>query len=195
MPMAVVSGFVNSLVSQEDRPLKTKALDGLELVLLLFSGVALLAFTVTVLLDVVTRLLGSPILWLQEATLIAFVWGTFVGASVAQRRSEHFVVTSLHPTAGRLRRTIMETLVNVILLAIGVIVAYWGYRNYQQGFGNQLPVTGLPLATLTGAIPVFGVLLSLFATERLVQGWRHGFPPPHLPPSIEELAHHEGGHE
>lgn len=193
--MTAASDFMKSLVSQEDRPLKTKALDGLELVLLLFSGVALLVFTVTVLLDVVTRLLGSPILWLQEATLIAFVWGTFVGASVAQRRSEHFVVTSLHPHAGQLRRTITETLVNIIILAIGVVVAFWGYQNFRQGFGNQLPVTGLPLAALTGAIPVFGALVTLFSIERLVQGWRNGFPPPHLPPSLEELATHEGGHE
>ena len=193
--MTALNDFMHSLVSQEDRPLKTRTLDALELVLLLFSGAALLVFTVTVLLDVVTRLIGSPILWLQEATLIAFVWGTFVGASVAQRRSEHFVVTSLHPQAGRLRRTVMETLVNVILLAIGVVVADWGYQNYQQGFGNQLPVTGLPLASLTGAIPVFGVLLSLFSTERLVQGWRHGFPPPHLPHNLEEIANLEGGHE
>lgn len=185
---------MHDLVSQEDRPLKTRGLDVVELVLLVAAGLLLLTFTVTVLLDVVTRLLQEPILWLQEATLVAFVWGTFIGAAVAQRRGDHFVVTSLHPRAGGLRRKVTETFNGAVLLAVGLTVAYFGYVNFQRGFGNQLPVTGMPLATLTGAIPVFGVLLSLFTMERLVQGWRNGFPPPHRPAGLDEIDELEGGH-
>lgn len=192
--MSRVRAYVDGLVSQDERPLKTKALDRVEFTLLVASGLTLLTFTVTVFLDVVTRLLGNPILWLQEATLIAFVWGTFIGASVGQRRSEHFVVTSVSGSAGRLRRTIMETIVGVVLIAVGVCVAVFGYQNFQQGFGNHLPVTGLPLATLTGAIPVFGLLLTLFATERLVQGWRHQFPPTHHG-LVDEIKSLQGGHQ
>lgn len=193
--MSGVRAYVDKLVSQEDRPLKTKALDGLEFVLLVVSGLALLTFTVTVFLDVVTRLLGTPILWLQEATLIAFVWGTFIGASVAQRRGEHFVVTSLGVKARQTRRAVTETAIGLTLIGIGVLVTVFGYANFRQGFGNQLPVTGLPLAVLTGAIPVLGVLLSLFTIERLVQGWRHNFPPPPAPLHMVEVEDLQGGHE
>jgi TRAP-type C4-dicarboxylate transport system permease small subunit len=192
--MSWLARQVDTLVSREDRPLKTSALDVVEFVLLLLSGLLLLGFTVTVLLDVVTRLIGSPILWLQEATLICFVWATFVGAAAAQRRGDHFVVTSLHPSASPIRRRITETFNGLVLLAVGLVVAYFGYRNFQHGFGNQLTVTGLPLATLTGAIPVFGVLLTVFTAERLVLGWRKGFPPPHHVPSLEEISELEGGH-
>jgi len=170
-----VTTLVDNLVSRDERTLKTRGLDIVEYVLLLASALLLLAFTVTVLLDVVTRLLREPILWLQEATLISFVWGVFVGAAVAQRRREHFVVTSLPAAAGARRRRLTETGTGLVLLAVGLAVACFGFVNFQQGFGNQLPVTGLPLATLTGAIPVFGVLLSVFVLERLIQGWRHGF--------------------
>lgn len=179
--MSVLITQIDKLVSRQERPLKTRGLDVVEYVLLVLSGLLLLAFTGTVLLDVVTRLLGAPILWLQEATLISFVWGTFVGAAVAQRRSEHFVVTSLGVRAGVLRRRLTEIGIGAVLVAVGLTVAYFGFVNFQQGFGNTLPVTGLPLSTLTGAIPVFGVLLSIFVLERLIQGWRHGFPAPDRP--------------
>lgn len=182
------------MVSQEDRPLKTRTLDVVELVLLILSGLLLLAFTVTVMLDVLTRSIGRPILWLQEATLIAFVWGIFVGASAAQRRREHFVVTSLSADVGRLRRTLTESIVGLIILVIGLVVAYFGYINFIRGFGNQLTVTGLPLATITGAIPVFGALVTVFTIERLVMGWRNGFPPPEHDKIAQEIEELEGGH-
>ncbi len=88
----------------------------------------------------------------------------------------------------------METVVGLVLVGVGLCVGVFGYQNFQQGFGNNLPVTGLPLSTLTGAIPVFGVLLTLFAAERLVQGWRHRFPSTsHTPADEVELL--QGGYE
>jgi TRAP-type C4-dicarboxylate transport system permease small subunit len=193
--MTALTAHIGRLVSQEERPLKTRFLDVVEYVLLVLAGLALLTFTVTVLLDVTTRLLARPILWLQEATLIAFVWGLFVGAAAAQRRTEHFVVTSLGPSVGPVRRKVVETINGVVLIVIGVVVGYFGYLNFLRGFGNQLTVTGLPLATLTGAIPVFGVLITVFSLERLVLGWRNGFPAPeHEWIGTAEVEDLEGGH-
>ena len=192
--MSLVTRHIETLVSHEERPLKTRAGDVVEYVLLILAGLLLLAFTVTVFLDVVTRIASRPILWLQEATLIAFVWGVFLGAAAAQRRGEHFVVTSLGPDVGVRRRNVTETLNCLVILLIGVVVAYFGFINFQRGFGNQLAVTGLPLATLTGAIPVFGVLVTLFSAERLVQGLRNGFPAPEHDKGALEIDDLEGGH-
>lgn len=193
--MTTLTAHIDQLISHEERPLKTRFFDVVEYVLLIAAGVALLAFTVTVFLDVATRLLGRPILWLQEATLIAFVWGVFVGAAVAQRRTEHFVVTSLGPSVSPRRRKTVETINGVIITVVGAVVAYFGYANFQNGFGNQLTVTGLPLSTLTGAIPVFGMLVTAFSIERLVQGWRFGFPAPeHDKVGTTDVENLEGGH-
>ncbi|WP_158228300.1 TRAP transporter small permease [Pseudonocardia sp. MH-G8] len=165
----------NSLISQEERHLKVRALDAVELVLLCVCGLLLFTFTCTVLLDVLTRTLGAPWLWLQEATLIAFVWGLFLGAAVALRRNEHIYLTSVTTSMAGRRRLAMETFNSLVMIGITVTVAVTGFRVFQQGFGNLLPVTGLPLAYLTGAVPVFAVLSAVFAVERLVKGWRTGF--------------------
>jgi TRAP-type C4-dicarboxylate transport system permease small subunit len=163
------------VVSQEERHLKVRALDVVEYVLLCLSGLLLLTFTITVFLDVLTRTLGAPLLWLQEATLAAFIWGLFLGAAVALRRNEHIYVATIGKSMSGLARTVLETFNALVLLAISLVVAYYGFSNFRQAFGNILPVTGMPLAYIMAAIPVFGLCTAAFTVERLVKGWQNGF--------------------
>lgn len=165
----------SKLISQEERHLKWRYFDVLEYALLWASGLLLAAFTTTVLLDVVTRTIGRPWLWLQEATLAAFIWGVFIGAAVAVRRNQHFYLTAVATSMTGRSRLMIETFNALVMLAIGLAVAYYGYLNYLRGYGNILPVTHMPLAYLTGAIAVFGFFTALFTVERLVNGWRNGF--------------------
>lgn len=166
---------IRQLVSHNERHLKTPRLDVVELLLLWLCGLLIFSFTATVFLDVVTRSIGKPLLWLQEATLIAFVWGVFMGAAVALRRNEHFYLTAVASSMTGRRRVVVETFNGAVMLTIAGVIAYFSFFNFRQSFGNVLPVTGLPLSTLTGAIPVFGVLAAAFAVERLVKGWQNGF--------------------
>ncbi len=166
---------IGKFVSDSERHLKFRYLDPVERVLVGLAGLLLFAFTLGVFLDVVTRLLRWPLLWLQEATLAAFVWGVFIGAAVALRRNEHFYLTSVASSMRGKRRIVIETFNGFVMLAITLTTAYFGWVNFLQGFGNELPVTGMPLAALTGAIPAFGILTSIFALERLIKGWQQGF--------------------
>ena len=52
-------------------------------------------FTLAVFLDVVTRTLGAPWLWLQQVTTAFFAWGVFVGMAAATRRNDHFYLTEI----------------------------------------------------------------------------------------------------
>lgn len=166
---------LSSLISQEERHLKVEALDLLEYALLCASGLFLVSFTTTVFLDVVTRLLGAPLLWLQEATLGAFIWGLFLGAAVALRRNEHIYVTTPTKSLKGKPRVMLETFNLLVLLAISVTVTYFSFRNFERAFGNILPVTELPLAYIVGAVPVFGLCATIFTLERLIMGWQNGF--------------------
>ena len=80
----------DSLVLQEQRHLKWRALDPLEQLLMILCGVAITGFCVLVMCDIVTRTIGTPWLWLQEATMTFFItiaplsWALdIVGAAIA----------------------------------------------------------------------------------------------------------------
>src|SRR5205814_10174335 len=79
-----------ALVLQRHRHLKWKALDGLEAVLMVLSDVCIGMFTLTVLCDVVTRVLGAPWLWLQQVTTGFFAWWMFIGFAADMRHNHYF---------------------------------------------------------------------------------------------------------
>jgi TRAP-type transport system small permease protein len=74
-----------ALILQRHRQLKWKALDPLEALLMILCGVCIAMFTLTVLCDVATRLIGAPWLWLQQVTTAFFAWGVFIGMAAATR--------------------------------------------------------------------------------------------------------------
>src|SRR6185312_862776 len=96
-------GIADKLVLNRQRHLKWKALDPLEMILMIICGLTLFGFSLSVCCDIATRLLGDPWLWLQEVTSTLFVYGIFIGASVATRRNDHLYLTafaeSMHGTA------------------------------------------------------------------------------------------------
>ena len=84
-----------ALILQRHRQLKWKAFDRLEATLMVLCGVCIFMFTLTVFLDVLTRTLGAPWLWLQQVTTAFFAWGVFVGMAAATRRNDHFYLTEI----------------------------------------------------------------------------------------------------
>ena len=78
-----------TLVLDRHRHLKWKALDPLEAGLMVLCGVSIAGFTLSVLCDVVTRTIGYPWLWLQQATTGFFAYGVFIGMAAATRRLDH----------------------------------------------------------------------------------------------------------
>jgi Tripartite ATP-independent periplasmic transporters, DctQ component len=83
------------IVLETDRHLKWSAFDVLEKGLMILCGLCLTAFTVSTLIDVITREIGHPLLWLQEVTSTFFIYGVFVGTAVAVRRNDHLFLSAL----------------------------------------------------------------------------------------------------
>ena len=164
-----------TIVLEKERHLKWRSLDAVERGLMWLSGLFLATFTITVLLDVTTRFTGTPILWLQEVTLGAFVWGVFIGGAVALRRNEHFLLARIATSLQGRSRMVMETASHLVLLAVALFLALFGFSFFMLGFGIHSQPSGTPVAVITAAIPISGTLIALFTVERLVNGWRGGF--------------------
>jgi TRAP-type C4-dicarboxylate transport system permease small subunit len=178
--------IADQLVLPRQRHLKWKALDPLELVLMIVCGLTLFGFSFSVCCDIITRQLGTPWLWLQEVTSTLFIYGIFIGASVATRRNDHLYLTafaeSMHGTA----RTAAEIVIRLVVLGVAVCLIYFGYINFLRGFGSFRLPSNTPIASLYAAIPLCGVLTALFTVEQIVNGWRNGFD--HPEPETPELT-------
>ena len=175
-----------ALILQRHRHLKWRVLDPLEALLMILCGVCIAMFTLTVLCDVVTRTIGAPWLWLQQATTAFFAWGVFIGMAAATRRLDHFYLTEITKRmTGRPRNTI-EILNRLVVLCVAIAIAWFGWQNALLDLGSFRMPSLVPLTVYTGIVPIAGVLVALFTIEQLVNGWRNGFAGPEDNEDIRE---------
>jgi TRAP-type C4-dicarboxylate transport system permease small subunit len=164
-----------SIVLQRDRHLKWRALDPLEAVLMVLCGVAIGGFSLSVALDIVTRSLGTPWLWLQEVTSAFFIYGGFLGLAVATRRADHLMLSAITDAMTGPARFLVEIFNRLVILVCGLCMVGFGWQNFLHGFGSFRMPSLTPLAWWYLAIPISGAFVCLFVVEQLVNGWRHGF--------------------
>jgi TRAP-type C4-dicarboxylate transport system permease small subunit len=169
-------GAFDGLVLHENRHLKWRVLDPLENLLMILCGVAITGFCVLVLCDVITRGIGRPWLWLQEATMTFFIYGIFIGVATATRRNDHLYLAVLAEAMSGNARLFFETFNRLVVLGVAVCMIYFGYLNFLDGFKSLRMPSMTPLSSLYAAIPLCGALVALFTVEQLVNGWRNGFP-------------------
>lgn len=164
-----------ALILQRHRHLKWKALDPLEALLMVLCGVCIAMFTLTVLCDVATRLLGAPWLWLQQVTTAFFAWGVFIGMAAATRRNDHFYLTEITKRMTGKSRNAIEIVNRIVVLAVAVLLVVFGWKNALLDLGSFRMPSLIPLTVYTAIVPACGVLVALFSVEQLVNGWKHGF--------------------
>src|SRR6267154_508575 len=187
--------IADKLVLQRQHHLKWRALDRLELALMMLCGLLCFGFSLSVMFDIVTRTIGYPWLWLQEVTSTLFIYAIFIGAAVATRRNDHLYLTALSEALHGTPRIIVEIIIRLVVLGVAFCLIWYGYINYLRGFGSFRLPSGTPIASLYVIIPVSGVLIALFTVEQLVNGLRNGFDHPEPPeddgaiPMVEGSTH------
>jgi len=165
----------DSLVLQDQRHLKWPALDPLEQILMILCGVCITGFSVLVLADVITRAIGAPWLWVQEATMGFFLYGIFIGVAAATRRNDHLYLAVLAESMSGWQRMAFEIFNRLVVLAVAGAMVVYGYKNFLDGFTSLRMPSMMPLAWLYVIIPISGALVALFTIAQMVNGLQKGF--------------------
>ena len=173
-----LAAFADTVLSRRRTHLNWRALDPLELALLILCGLMLAGFTLSEMADVAFRIVGRPWLEAQEFSIGFFAWGVFMGGAVGVRRNDHFRLSATAEVfSGRIRAAI-EVFQQLVMLLVAGCMVWFGWLNTLTGLGSYLMPSLTPIAVLYAAIPVAGALIALFSVEKLVNGLRRGFPEP-----------------
>src|SRR5450432_13480 len=186
--MRISEKLSQKLVLERQRHLKWRALDVLELALMLLCGILLFGFATTVVCDIVSRTIGHPWLWLQEVTQTLFIYAIFIGAAVATRRNDHLYLTAVSEALHGVPRLVAEIVIRLVVLGVACCLIYFGYKNFLRGFSSFRMPSLTPIASLYAAIPIAGSLIALFTIEQLVNGCRKGFEHPEPPDELLEVT-------
>ncbi|CAH1042238.1 TRAP transporter small permease [Halomonas sp. TD01] len=151
---------------------------------------ALLAAAVTglILLNIVTRALGSPLYWVDELAIHAMVWMTFLTTSVVLKRREGIAVTlftdSLPPRFQVFSRFMVDALVlffaglmlwlcwcwydPLTLWAVGFDVSAFQAESFNFIYSERTSTLGLPKYLSWLCLPIFSVSLGLHGLVNVV---------------------------
>jgi TRAP-type C4-dicarboxylate transport system permease small subunit len=155
---------------------------------MVLCGASIIGFTTAVFLDVVTREIGAPWLWLQQVTTGFFAWGIFIGMAAAARRNDHLYLVEITKRLKGPKRTFMESFNRLVVLAVAGCMVWFGIKNAILDLGSFRMPSLIPLTYYTASVPISGFLIALFAIEQLVNGWLHGFEGPEDTIDLAELV-------
>ncbi|WP_447555610.1 TRAP transporter small permease [Vreelandella sp. EE22] len=143
--------------------------DVLERVLTLVAGSLFAIFILTVLYQVLARsYLKISVSWTDEVAMACFVWSVFLGAAVALRRRQHYVV-DLFPSRFAVTQRSLRLFGSISCLPVIYVLIVNGNVLVDMGWNRRSVALGTPMAYVFAAMPVAGCAMLLFSIEILVK--------------------------
>ncbi|MDX1207230.1 TRAP transporter large permease subunit [Sinorhizobium medicae] len=134
------------------------------------SAVLLLAIIAMLLSGVVFRYgLSRPIVWIDEAASIAFLWLAMLGSAIAIDRCEHLRLTIFLNALGERARQFTETLGMVAIMAFLLVLLPAAYMYASGEMDITSSALNIPAGYRAAAIAVGMVLMVLLAVAQLLR--------------------------
>jgi len=138
----------------------------------LILGAILLGSVVLICANAFGRyVLAAPIIWAEEVLGYSLVWMVYLGAVLVTSDDGHLRMDLLTQSLPASVRRIIETIGNLIFLAIGALIIDQARESITQ-FHFRSQVAGLPMDVLHTIIPVSFALMVVLVLIRIVNAWR-----------------------
>lgn len=129
---------------------------------------ALLVMSITLLLQVYFRYVAqSPLPWSEELSRYLLVFLTFVGGALAYQRGSHVSLDLLPEWLSEHPRAALQGFIAAAVLLFSVTLMISGYQFMLRNHAQLSPAMRLPMSVPNAALPLCGLLLTLFAVEQL----------------------------
>jgi TRAP-type C4-dicarboxylate transport system permease small subunit len=131
--------------------------------------VALIAMTLIEAWQVFARyVLNDSPSWTEPVALLLMSAAMMLGAAAGVRNDAHFGFFLLVHLAAPPIRTVLVSISRLIVMGVGSLLAYWGGVLLADGWGVRMAGAPLPQGLYFLPICVGGILIALFAFERLL---------------------------
>nr|WP_321526659.1 TRAP transporter small permease [uncultured Cohaesibacter sp.] len=149
---------------------------------------ALFTFFVSItFLQVLLRYLFSNSLgWIDEISRYSFIWMVFLAAAVCSRRGTHMAITLLEEMLDARGQRVLLILADLGMIIFAAVIGIGGWQLMQLNWTSTSPATGLPIAWVQLALPLFGTFTVIFSIEHLIAELRA------KPIALEDAAVDEG---
>jgi TRAP-type C4-dicarboxylate transport system permease small subunit len=123
-----------------------------------------------ILYQVVTRyVLGAASSWSEEFAVLMFSWSVLAGLALGVHEGFHVRLTLLTDTLPLAGRIAAERVLDFTTAALGVFLAWSGWRFLDITSGSVSAAMGYPIEILNALAPIAGALMAVFGLERALR--------------------------
>ena len=134
------------------------------------AAIGLVAMTAIVGWQVFGRyVLNSSPSWSEQAALTLMIWYVSLAAAAGVREGFHIRIVALENALAPPRKRIMRIASDLVVAGCGVAMAIWGGELVIRTWPHTIPSLGLPRGLAYAGLPISGVLIVVFALERLFE--------------------------
>ncbi len=149
----------------------TRSFDALARATIAIAGLCLCALVLVLAWQVFGRyVLNDSPGWTEPVALTLMSIAALFGAAVAVRRETHFNFPTLVEKSPAPVRAVLKALARLIALSFGAALAFYGGLLMLDSWSIPMAGTPLPEGVAYIGICLGGVLIVLFALERLISG-------------------------
>ena len=112
---------------------------------------------------------GDTPSWSEELAVLLFSWSVLGGLALGVHEGWHVRLTLLPDLLPRGLRILAERATDAITAALGIFLAWSGWRFLDITSGSISAAIGYPIEILNVLAPIAGVLVALFALERALR--------------------------
>lgn len=131
-------------------------------------GILFVIMFIVVFLGIVTRLIGSPISWTEEASRLAFVWMIFFGLSFGTKYDKHIRVTILPDKFGPKFAAAVTIFWDIVTIAVFIWIGFYGFRYVAYSSAAKTFALQLNKGLVAFVIPLSACLNIVRCVQKIV---------------------------
>lgn len=118
---------------------------------------------------VMRYVVGAASSWSEEAAVLLFSWSVLGGLALGVHEGFHVRLTALPDRLPRTARILAERVLDAVTAALGVFLAWSGWRFLDITSGSVSAAIGYPTEILNALAIACGVLMAVFGLERALR--------------------------
>lgn len=140
-----------------------------------FTSILLLIITFLLFLNVILRIFGMSLDWVEEFARYGIIWITFIGGSICVYKGAHIGIDSITALLSKKGKNILAIITTIIALVFTIIftVKTANLVSVVYSTGQVSATLELPMWAVYGAMPVGGTLMIIRYIQQLVSKYKN----------------------
>lgn len=126
-------------------------------------------FLVAVLIQIITRYVGIPVIWTDDVAMYSFAWSVFMGGGAMILPHRHFAFTFLAEKLHGPRRHLLGIVIAVFMMVFTVAMFFYGMQAVRVFWNHRwISISTMKMGYTWMCVPITGATGTLYLISHIL---------------------------